>query len=99
MAAHVVIQKHATVREYQEWRPQNRRPHREVVYQMAGICELGWIDAPFGIQTVHPEAGVCLEPVLREVEVMLDQQRTRKGVITHAVSMHPGIAERQREKK
>src|ERR1700722_17580740 len=49
------------------------------------------------IRSSHAKSRVGPEPVLLEIEIVLDQQHPGEGVVSDAVAAHPWIDERQGE--
>src|ERR1700720_2138467 len=67
-----------------------------IVY-MAGSCVLLRKNIPCRIRSSHAEGWIGPEPVLPEIEIVLDQQGPGEGVVSDAVAAHPWIDKRQRE--
>src|SRR4029077_18561733 len=87
------------MREEEKRRPENRGTNSEMVVQVASGCpKVGFGLAEF-VETPIAEAGVCGLVVLCEIETVLNQRSASKGVIAYAIAAHPGIQERQGEKK
>src|SRR5580704_4094087 len=67
-----------------------------IVY-MACSCVLLGKKIPRCICSSRTEGGIGPEPVLLEIEIVLDEQRTAEGIVSDAVAAHPRIDERERE--
>ena len=97
VAAESVIGKNEEMSGEQKWRPQNRGADREMIVYMACGCVLLGKKIPCRIRSSHAEGGIGPEPVLLEIEIVLDEQRPAEGVVSDAVAAHPWIDKRQRE--
>ena len=64
---------------------------------MSGLSIFGRQDLAVSIEPVHHEAFITVLPVFLKIETTLDQERSRVGVVTHAVAAHPRIAQRKRD--
>lgn len=83
----------------QEGRPQNRRSHGEVVIEMA--CARAKLLARQTVR-IHPgftKAVVRELIIMEKIEAMLDQRRTRVGVIADAIPADPRVDQGKREEK
>jgi len=70
-----------------------------MVVQVASGCpKVGFGLAEF-VETPIAEAGVLRTGSPCEIETVLNQRSASKGVIAYAIAAHPGIQERQGEKK
>ena len=88
-----------SVREEQEWRPENGGADGEMVVEMAGRrSELGARQAG-GIDMVRAKALIGRLVVMCEVQAMLDQRRAGVSVIANAIAAHPWIHEREGEQE
>src|ERR1700747_267925 len=67
-----------------------------IVYMACGCVLLGK-NISRRIGSTHAEGGIGPEPVLLEIQIVLDEQRTAEGVVSDAVAAHPRIEERERE--
>lgn len=85
------------MRSQQKRRPENGGSDREVVIQMARGGVLHRKKISCRICSSHAEARVGPEPILLEIEIVLDEQRTTERVVPHSVAAHPWIDERQRK--
>ena len=70
-----------------------------MVIQMACGGVLHRKKIPCGVRSSHAEARVGPEPVLLEIEIVLDERCATERVISDAVAAHPRIDERQREEE
>src|ERR1700687_5671658 len=87
------------MREEEKRYPENRGANSEMVVQVAGGCpKVGFGLAEF-VETPIAEAGVCGLVVLCEIETVLNHRSASKSVIAYTIAAHPGIEERQGEKK
>jgi hypothetical protein len=55
------------------------------------------IDVSIGVDATHAETGVAVEPIVREIQTVFDQHRSRESVVADAVAPHPGITQWQGE--
>src|ERR1700751_5984941 len=67
-----------------------------IVYMSCGRVLLGK-EIPRCVRSSHAKSGIGPEPVLLEIEIMLDKQRPAEGIVSDAVAAHPRIDERERE--
>jgi hypothetical protein len=72
VASQGVIRKNAEMGGEQERRPENRRSNRKMVIEMARGRVLRRKNIPLRIRSAHAEAEVGPEPVLLEIEIVLD---------------------------
>jgi len=68
-----------------------------MVIQMARGGVLHRKKIPCRIYSSHAEARVGPEPVLLEIEIVLDEERATERVVPDSVAAHPRIDERQRK--
>src|SRR4030095_7949151 len=87
------------VRADQERRPQHRGPNREMIVEMAGGGTENVPGIAGGVQAGFAKAPVCVLVVRGEIQIVLDERRTRKSVVAHAVTANPGIDKREREQE
>ena len=87
------------MRGEQKRRPENRWPNREMVIEMAGGRVLGGKNVPCRVRSAHTEGRIGPEPILLEIEIVLDEQGATERAISDAVAAHPRINERQREEE
>ena len=66
-----------------------------IVYMACG-CVLFGEKIARRIRSAHAEGGIGPEPILLEIEIVLDEQRPAEGVVSDAVAAHPWIDKRQR---
>ena len=89
----------AGMREEEKRRPKNRGANGEMVVEAAG----GRSKAGFGlvifVKARRTETFVGVLIVLGEIETVLNQRSASKSVIADAISAHPGIKKRNREKE
>src|ERR1700739_534589 len=64
---------------------------------MSCWCVLLGKKIPGCVRSSHAKGGIGPEPVLLEIEIMLDKQRPAEGVVSDAVAAHPRIDEREGE--
>jgi hypothetical protein len=70
-----------------------------MVIQLAGNSVLIRFDISLGVDPAYTETFIGAEPIVREVQTMLDQDRARESIVADAVATHPGITQRQGEEK
>src|ERR1700745_3592768 len=97
MASEGVIRKNTKMGGEQKRRPENRGPDRTMVIQVARGRVLHRKKIPCRICSSHADARVGPEPVLLEIEIVLDEQRATERVVPDSVAAHPRIDERQRK--
>jgi hypothetical protein len=68
-----------------------------MVIQMARGGVLYRKKIPCRIYSSHAEARVGPEPILLEIEIVLDEERATERVVPDSVAAHPRIDERQRK--
>src|ERR1700751_4235473 len=68
-----------------------------MIIQMARGGVLHRKKIPCRICPSHAEARVGPEPILLEIEIVLDEQRATERVVPDSVAAHPRIDERQRK--
>jgi hypothetical protein len=66
---------------------------------LAGIRVLIRFDMPLGIDPAHTKTLISVEPIVPEIQAMLDQHRPRESVVANAVASHPGITQWHSEEK
>src|SRR5580704_5605638 len=79
--------------------PEDGRSNREMIVEVTGRSVLPGVNIAIRVRPPHPEARICREPILLEVQVVLDQKRSAERVISHPVAAHPRICEGQGEKE
>src|SRR6266446_6326213 len=92
-------QKHAAVRQQQKWRPQYCRSDGKVIFEMASARAKYFFGLAAVIEARFAKASVRGDVVAFEVQTVIDQRRSRKGVVAHAVAAHPRIREHKGEEK
>ena len=70
-----------------------------MIVQMAGSRELLRKNVAVVIDAAQPETWVGFNPILAEIEAVLDQRRARERVVAHAIAANPWVHERQRKHK
>jgi hypothetical protein len=70
-----------------------------MIVEMTGRGVLPRDNIASRVRPPHPEARVCREPIILEVQVVLDQKRSAERVVSHPIPAHPRIREGQREKE
>jgi hypothetical protein len=68
-----------------------------MIVQMPGGSELVGKDVSAWVCSPHAKAGISREPIIAEVEIVVDEERLAESVVPNAITMHPWIAEGQRE--
>src|SRR6266513_1310775 len=87
------------MREEEKRRPEYRGANREMIVEVArGRSKIGFGLAVF-VEARSAETIVGMLIVPGEIETVLNQRSASKGVVADAVAAHPGVEERQREKK
>ena len=97
MASESVIGKNEEMGGQQKWRPENRGSNRKMVIHVARGRVLHRKKIPFLVRSSAAESRVGPEPVLLEIEIVLDEQRPAESVVSDAVAAHPRIDERERQ--
>ena len=87
------------MREEEKRHPKNRGSHGEMVVKVAGGRSIIGFGLAVFIEARPAETVVGMLIVSSEIETALNQRSTSKGVVADAVAAHPGVEERQREKK
>src|SRR6266481_7816221 len=89
------------MREEKKRRPENRRSHGEMIFEVArGRSKIGPGLVAF-VEARPAETFVGVLIVLGEIQTVLDQRSARESVVANAIATHPGIQKRKRaqEKK
>ena len=97
MAAEGIIGKNEEMGGEQKRRPENRGADREMIVHVAGGRELLGEKIARRICSSHAKSRIGPEPVLLEIEIVLDEQRPAEGVVSDPVAADPWIDERERE--
>ena len=97
MTAESVIGKNEEMSGQQKWRPENRGSDRKMVVDVARRRVLHRKKIPSLVRSSAAEARVGPEPVLLEIEIVLDEQRPAEGVVSDPVAADPRIDERERQ--
>jgi hypothetical protein len=66
---------------------------------MAGGCVHGLGKVALSIRVIHSKTRIGGQPILGEIEPMLDKHRAGVCVVSNAIPSNPGIHHRQREKE
>ena len=83
----------------QKGRPEKSGANGEMIFEMAGARVENGLGHAGLVETIDAETIVGTLIIASEVEMMLDERRTRIGVIANAIAAHPGIEDGQGEKK
>jgi hypothetical protein len=70
-----------------------------MIFEMAGARVENGLGHAGLVEAIYAETIVGTLIIASEVEVMLDERRTRIGVIADTIAAHPGIEDGQGEKK
>ena len=84
---------------HHEGRPENGRSDGEVIIEVPGVRVLTRVNGPIGVDPAHGETFVPGSPVVLEIQLVLDQQRTEVGVIADAVAPDPRVEQGQRQQE
>ncbi len=83
--------KDADVREEKKRRPENGGADGEMVFEVIGGRSKDGPELAAFVEAGAAEAFVGVAVVLGEIEIVLDERSTGKGVVADAIAAHPGI--------
>ena len=92
-------EKDADVREEKKRRPENSGADGEMVFEVIGGCSKGGPKLTAFVETGAAETFVGVAVVLGEIEIVLNERSTGKGVVADAVAAHPRVQKWKREQK
>jgi hypothetical protein len=95
----VIRHKHSPMNNKNCGRPQNCGPNGKVILHVTCPRVILWKDPPLSIHSRHHEGFVAGQIVVLEPQIMINQSRSKIGVVTDPVASNPGIHKRERQEK
>ena len=79
------------MRDEEQGRPKNRGANGEMVVEVTGGSSKESSGLAVFVKTRAAETFVGMAVIFGEIQIVLDQRSTGKGVIADAVTTHPGV--------